>query len=191
MADQRTRKQEIRKEVLSRRKELPEEVRRAASHAIVEKIIRSSRFISAQTVFSFVPFGDEVDISTLIEECWKKGKAVYVPKVNKPEKRMELYRIFRWEDLEIGHYGIREPREGCPGLSGEKIDLILMPGVAFDRNKRRIGYGAGYYDRFLNGLADRPYLLAPIFQIQLIHEVPTDPWDMPVDAIVTEKEWIE
>lgn len=183
-------KDRIRKEILAYRSQLSPESRTTASLQIIEKLVASDLYQHAKVIFAFVPFRHEVEIESLFEACWADQKEIYVPKVDPKQKSMQFYRIQEWEDLEQGHYGIREPKAVCHPYTSGRIDLILMPGAAFDRAKSRLGYGAGYYDRYLRQLEGRPFLLAPAFAMQIIEEVPTDEWDCPVDRIVTETEWI-
>lgn len=184
-------KERLRKEILSRRSQLSADFRAAASKRIVEQIAASPYYRKAKVILAFAPFRKEVQIDALLEHCWQDGKHVYLPKVNANERVMQFYRVFDWLDLEQGHYGIREPRESCSVLSGEAIDLILIPGAAFDQKKGRLGYGAGYYDRFLRQLVTKPIILAPAFAMQIVAHVPTDPWDYPIDLILTEEGWVE
>ena len=119
----------------------------------------------------------------LIEEAWKRGKEVAVPKVS--GKDMVFYRLTDFSQLEPGYYGIPEP------VGKETVDweegLMIMPGVAFDRENHRVGYGGGFYDRFLekhSGLS----LLAVAFDFQILSQVPTEPTDIFPHSSVTEKE---
>ncbi len=179
--------------MLEKRGALTPEERASASDRIVKQILASEQYRNAHAVFSFVPFRGEVEVEPIIESCWQEQKKVYVPKVDVKSREMQLYAMESWDDLELGHYGIREPRTTCvryDSSQGDRIDLILMPGVAFDREKGRLGYGAGYYDRFLSRIEYKPYLLAPAYAMQIVDQVPVEEWDTPIHAIVTEKEWI-
>ncbi len=173
-----------------RRNELLSEQREVTSRQIVQQLLSSSYYKQAEVVFAFAPFRQEVELDSFIEACWSDGKHVYLPRVDAEHKVMQFYRINSWSDLVQGHYGIREPKLECVPHSGAAIDLMIMPGAAFDRAKRRLGYGAGYYDRFLRELENKPYLIAPAYAMQIVAKVPTDEWDHPVDAILTEEGWI-
>src|SRR5690606_6681912 len=99
-------------------------------------------------VLTFVPFRSEADLWPLIHRLRDSDIAVVVPKVNREQHSMELYVVVGAEDLEAGHWGIREPRAGMMPLQDDaKIDAVIVPGLAFDREGGRLGYGAGYYDR--------------------------------------------
>lgn len=190
-AERKAEKIKLRKEMLQKRSALSPIARTAASEAIVERIIQSEAFAHAQVVFAFLPFREEVAIEALITACWQHGKHVYVPKIDTIQKTMHFYELRSWDALAIGHYGIREPDATCPKYEGAPpIDIVLMPGVAFDRELGRLGYGAGYYDRFLQQLHHQPMLIAPAYSAQIVDRVPTDAWDISIDAIVTEDAWI-
>jgi 5-formyltetrahydrofolate cyclo-ligase len=186
----RDEKERLRQEILRRRSQLAIEEREQASRKIVQEILRSKQFQEAEIIFAYIPFRDEVDISALIEECWRMDKQIFVPKADKASQSMAFYRIESWSDLEKGNYGIMEPKRSCLSHTNEKIDLMIVPGVAFDRKRNRIGYGAGYYDRYLSRLNHKPFLLAPAYSLQIVPKIPTEPWDQPLDAIITEAEWI-
>lgn len=137
----------------------------------------------------YMPFRQEVDIRALIEEAWDRGKAVYLPKADPEDKKMAVYEVSAFDELEPGAYGIQEPvaddrRRGWR----EELDLILLPGVVFDRHGYRIGYGGGYYDRFLPTLLPRTLLIGVAFSWQVVDCVPYDAHDQPLDGLVTEEE---
>lgn len=190
--DLKAEKMRLRKEILSQRSALNPKKRATASRQIVQEILNSSYYKKAKVVFAFAPFREEVEIDALMEACWSDAKQVFLPRVNASSKVMEFYEVHSWADVEQGHYGIREPKSDCTPYTNmnTKVDLVLMPGVAFDRAKGRLGYGAGYYDRFLRQLETKPHLIAPIYAMQIVPKVPTDVWDYPVDAIVTEQGWL-
>jgi 5-formyltetrahydrofolate cyclo-ligase len=135
----------------------------------------------------YLSFGSEVDLDGLIRWGWRKGKRIVVP-VCRPENRaLTACRIDGFDELETGHYGIRAPKEGLlRPVEGGKIDVILVPALAFDRRGYRIGYGGGYYDRFLPQ-ALRAVKIGLAFASQIIAKIPVDGHDLPVDMVVTEK----
>lgn len=190
--DKKAEKVHLRKEILAKRSALSREERAMASRQIVQEFLNSTYYKDAQVIFAFAPFRDEVEIDTVIEACWADKKRVFLPRVDANSRVMQFYEIQGWLDLEQGHYGIREPKLYCMRYvsSDIDIDLILMPGAAFDLTKSRLGYGAGYYDRFLSQLEPKPYLIAPAYAVQIVPHVPTDPWDYPIDMIVTENGWL-
>ncbi len=115
------------------------------------------------------------------------GKALLLPRVERGG--LGLYEVRDLAaDLEPGTWGIREPKPArCPPADPGRVDFALVPGVAFDREARRLGYGGGFYDRLLaGGLPEATPLVSGAFGVQIVDEVPVDPHDAPVDLVVTE-----
>jgi 5-formyltetrahydrofolate cyclo-ligase len=138
-----------------------------------------------------MPFRSEMDVTPVMEWCWKQGIHVVVPKVVQSTSQMKLYYINNYDDVELGAYGIREPKESNSELTDlSLVDVILVPGVAFDRQGGRLGMGGGYYDRFMDKLLlleNMPSCIALCFQSQVVDHVPSEPHDLRVDVILTEK----
>ncbi|MCD7835374.1 MAG: 5-formyltetrahydrofolate cyclo-ligase [Lachnospiraceae bacterium] len=176
-------KRNIRNEVLKRRSELSIEERSRASLVITDRIIGHQWFYGAEIILAFVGYGSEIDTSGIINEALRCGKKVYTPKVSGND--MSFYRIYDFQELKRGFKGIPEPS----GLS-ERYDyysqtdtversLLLMPGVAFDKEKNRIGYGKGYYDRYLQDKEElRLHSIAIGFSCQLVDTIPRDEHDI-------------
>ena len=115
------------------------------------------------------------------------GKTVAVPRVDNESRMLELHAITDpVRDVVAGYRDIPEPLPACPLVARDTIDFVLVPGVAFDRRGRRMGYGGGYYDRLLPLLSPRAARVAGAFEVQLVDRVPAAPNDIAVDAIVTE-----
>ena len=176
-------KTEIRKKVLAMRRALSSEENFLKSSAITERLLLSPLWQEAKTVLAYVSKPDEVNTWMLIEAAWKSGKTVAVPKVVSNEK-MLFSRIDSFDELKPGCMNIPEPVEI------REIDtsgaLVILPGVAFDEKRNRIGYGGGYYDRFLAAEpGHRTCALA--FELAVIDEVPTEETDIKPEMIVTEK----
>lgn len=184
--DVRREKREIRQAVLKKRDELDRGEREKAALLLTERILGHQWFYRSEYFLGFVSFGSEIDTGELLQEALRLGKKVYVPKVTDsvfPEKEMRFFRITGMEELEPGYRGIREPRgdsEEYP-YSGETAErtLMLMPGAVFDRHRNRIGYGKGFYDRFL---AVRPLLqlctIAVGYDCQLLEKIPAEERDI-------------
>ena len=139
--------------------------------------------VKAKHILAYADYNHEVMTRYIIEEAWKAGKEVAVPKV--VGKDMVFYKLTDFARLEPGYFGIPEP------VSGEIVNwskaLMIMPGVAFDRANHRVGYGGGFYDRYLE---KHPQLerVAIAFSFQMLPEVPTEPTDICPQIIVTEEE---
>jgi 5-formyltetrahydrofolate cyclo-ligase len=185
-----TSKTEIRKRLISLRNSLSTEEITAGSNEIVARLMRIEEIRKAATLMVYVSFGSEVRTDDLIRWCWREGKRIVVPFCNVESRELTACRIDGFDELETGHYGIRAPKEGLlRPVEGGEIDAILVPAVAFDRRGYRIGYGGGYYDRFLPR-APQAVKIGVAFASQIIEEIPVDGHDLPVDVIVTEREVI-
>ncbi len=183
------RKQRIRREIQNKRDLLPSQKRLELSENILRRLWSLPEFAKAKTVFFFVSFRSEVDTLPMIRKALAEGKRVCVPYTYQDRREMVASQIIDIDrELALGNYDILEP---LPHLvrpvPREEIDLIIMPGVAFDSSGRRLGYGGGYYDRFVESLDHHCPLVALCFELQLIEEVPCGEHDRKVDKIVTEK----
>jgi 5-formyltetrahydrofolate cyclo-ligase len=184
----RTLKRRLRRSVIARRDALPASERAAASAAIARTVLSLEEMRDASTVHLFASFGSEVDTSPIIERLLETGRRPVLPVVVRNEWTMEHAAIGSLADLMPGFRDIPEPRATCPRVEPEEIDLVIVPGVAFGRGCGRMGYGGGFYDRFLAACpAPR---IAVAFGVQIVEQVPCDEYDLPVDAIVTESEII-
>lgn len=186
-------KKELRRLIISRRDQLKDEEILAKSHQIAERLFRLPAYREAETVMFFISFDSEVVTKPMVENALAEGKTVLAPRARTRTKELIPSRILDWEeDLAPGAYGIPEPKEErlCPHYPGD-IDLLIVPGVAFDRKGNRLGYGGGYYDRFFPLLRSDVPLVALAFAVQIVPSVPVEDWDRPVDFVITEKEVIE
>ena len=183
-------KSEIRKRLIAMRNAIPREEIEGKSRVIQARLTEFEEIRSASTLMIFLSFGSEVLTDDLILWCWGEGKRVCVPFCRPESRELTACRIDGFEELEMGHYGIREPNEDLlRPVDGGEIEAILVPAVAFDRRGYRVGYGGGYYDRFLPA-APQAAKIGVAFAAQIIGEVPVDAHDLPVDRIVTECEVI-
>ncbi|MCY9657489.1 5-formyltetrahydrofolate cyclo-ligase [Paenibacillus chondroitinus] len=201
----RERKIELRKDMEELRSSITAEEREEKQQRIHERMTKlcSDRLLGAQqqeasvppTIMTYMPFRSELDVAPLMEWCWQQGIRVLVPKVVADTKTMNLHIIHAYDDLESGAWGIREPHSNVPieqDLS--TISMILVPGLAFDMDFGRLGYGGGFYDRFMQLFAarglKRPFAVAAAFDKQLIPAVPSSWHDFRVDGIVTESKMV-
>ncbi|HWJ03001.1 MAG TPA: 5-formyltetrahydrofolate cyclo-ligase, partial [Verrucomicrobiae bacterium] len=136
---------------------------------------------------AYLDFRGEVETTQLVLDALAMGKRVIVPVCN-PDKTITPKEIRNLtEDLESGTWGIREARVECPEIDPAEIDLVLVPGVGFDQQGNRLGYGAGYYDRFIPRLRQNVPLVALAFEAQILPDITPDPHDHPMDLVVTEE----
>jgi 5-formyltetrahydrofolate cyclo-ligase len=129
-----------------------------------------------------------VNLGPLFSKCWKLGKRTCIPLFNAKLKIYEMAEVSSETQYRIGHYGIKEPLSPTP-FPMNQIDLIAVPGVAFDRAGNRLGRGGGYYDRLLDGFPGVSVAVA--FSFQILHQIPHEAHDRPVDSLITEREIIK
>lgn len=152
LSDIQARKQTLRQRIIAARDNLTPTLRTHSSKHIVDRICSLTTYKTARTVLGYLNFGSELASEAWVRQALTDGKQVLLPRVNKASKHLELFEIKDIDtDLAVGAYGIREPlAERCPRIEAlGVIDLILMPGVAFDRKGGRLGYGGGYFDKLL------------------------------------------
>lgn len=185
-------KSEIREQALRARDRLTVEERRQKSLQIRNRLSHLAEFQQAKTVLLYHSFRSEVETKDLIELALKEGKTVALP-LTLPGQGLLACRISDpAQDLKTGSFGIREPiREKTAVLSPEEIELVILPGVAFDLKGNRLGWGAGYYDRFLGSLPNKIPLVALAFEVQVVKNIPAGSRDVLVDKIVTEERVID
>jgi 5-formyltetrahydrofolate cyclo-ligase len=184
-------KAEIRSSALRRRDALPPSTRQGYGEAILNRIMAMDQFRRSQTVMAYSSFGSEIDMLPLLLAVLECGKTLLLPKVNRAADALEIYEVKNIEnDLRAGVWGILEPvPEICACRAPFEQELILVPGVAFDRLGGRIGYGRGYYDKFLascRGLNHLPLTIAAAFEVQVVDVVPMEPHDVRIDMLITE-----
>ena len=177
-------KKEIRTLIYKARKEMPEEAWKKATDKICNSVLKMQMFQEAEEIYCYVDYNHEVGTRQIIENSWRLQKRVFVPKVLGCE--MEFFEISGFDDLAPGMKGILEPVRTSEDNKGSgNRGLMIMPGVAFDRSLHRIGYGGGFYDRYLEthrGLQK----LAVAFTYQVLDEVPAEAFDICPDVLVTE-----
>ncbi len=184
-------KEDIRNYILSKREICDSETRIKWDNNIFDKVINSEFYKKASIIFIFVSFKNEVNTHQIINRSISDGKIICVPKIQSKEKGIEIFRINSLAEVKPGYYGILEPLERCPEVDSKSIDLILMPGVAFDRHGGRVGYGAGFYDRFLSKINIEIDKVALSYNFQLLNNVPMNKLDVFIDGIITEEEIIQ
>jgi 5-formyltetrahydrofolate cyclo-ligase len=183
-------KQNLKTEMFEKRKALSKEEIKDKSSMIKEKLYSLSEFKDAKNVLFYVSFNKEVDTHTIIKETLneKNNKKIIVPYVLKNNPILQLSEINNFEDLKPKTFGILEPKEDkIKKFDIENVDLVIVPGIAFDKNGHRIGYGYGYYDRFLKRLDAKVKKVGLAFYFQLIDKIPEEKHDIPMDIIITEE----
>jgi 5-formyltetrahydrofolate cyclo-ligase len=180
-------KRELRSLVLSERDQMSDEARAEASRAILTALTARPDFRASQVLLLTLSFGSEWDTAPLVDAALARNKTVALPRVNLATNLLDLYTVTDLEhDVAPGYRGIREPLPHCAQVDLAAIRWVLVPGVAFDRNGKRLGYGGGFYDRLLPSLSPVAIRVAGAFELQVVDRVPSDVHDLAVDAIVTE-----
>ncbi len=157
------------------------------SAIIQDRLFNEEEFNKAQVVMFYVSLRDEVDTLSMIDEAVKMGKRVCVPVILKEERRLIAGEIKdREKDLERQHFGIYQPIVGhVKEVPLEDIDMVVVPGIAFDKNNVRLGRGHGYYDRFLCCLPKKTKTIGLAFDFQVLEYLPKDSHDVPVWKTIT------
>lgn len=182
-----TDKAQMRRELKSRLAQIRPEDRIEKSRRICGYILDSEPYRSASVVMLFLSLPHEVDTTPLILAAWQQGKTVAVPKMSWEQRHMIPVEITSLETgLQEDRMGLRNPVSGAP-VPYEDIDLVVTPGLGFDRHGNRLGRGGAYYDRFFSMHPVTAAKWGVGFSEQLCPEIPHDQNDVPVDAVVTEQ----
>ena len=179
----------IRKEILEKRKSQDPKSRAAQSRSIMRTLLSRKEFLKADKILIYLSKEGEVGTNDLLGRAFELGKRVCVPVVDRESDELCISELPGPDtSFRLGAFGVREPaEEDLNFMSPDQIDLVIAPGLAFDRRGGRIGYGKGYYDRLLNRLGSQVPRIALAFDFQVLDAVPQDENDIRVDAIITEK----
>ena len=152
---------------------------------IREKLFALPEFQRSRTILFYASFGGEVETFEMIKQAQKLGKKIALPTVIKHQKKIVPVLV---EDLEtgltVGSFGIKEPKDTLLPLELKKIDMVIVPGVAFDKHHHRLGRGAGYYDRFLCQFPTETSIVGLAYDFQLVDRLPPQIHDIPMTHII-------
>ncbi len=180
----------LRDEVWARMGAVAEGLRAASSRQICERLRQRPEWASAKSVLLFAPISDEPDIWPLVAEALTDGKQVALPRFVSSTRRYAACEVRNLGgEIEIGTFGIREPTSACPEMPLDRLDFVLIPGIAFDLRGRRLGRGRGFYDRLLAGF--RGLKCGVAFDDQIVAEVPVADHDARMDFILTPTRWVK
>lgn len=177
-------KWELRQEIKKRLRALTDEEYERLSEKIARRLRSSSLWIHSNVIAVTISRGREVDTKRVIEAAWHEKKTIAVPRTNFKEKTMTFYAITSFNDVEKTERGLFEPKlDKAAPIEIKAFDLIIVPGLAFTKEGLRLGYGGGFYDRFLVKTNAPTVSLA--FPCQIVAHVPTERHDRPIDYLVT------
>lgn len=180
-------KRALRQVVREKRDALSESKRKEKAWQIKKRLFNLPEFKGAHAILFYAAFGSEVPTHEMMQEAIEMGKKIILPITDVEKKHLILREVRDLSSLEKNKYGIPEPSPENtlhyePGL----IDLVIVPGIAFDPYGHRIGYGGGYYDRFLKKLKPSIPKIGIAFDVQVVPKIPKEEYDLPVDKITTE-----
>lgn len=181
-------KHSLRHKIIAERAALSAGELRKRSHEAQLQFVGSAEFAAAGVIALYAPIRNEVETEELHRLSLMAGKKVLYPAVS--GKGLIFRQVFADEDLRKGAFGIMEPKDSCRVVDPAEADLIVVPGVAFDKSGRRIGYGKGYYDKALHSLEEMGKLVGICFEFQLVEEIVSEPHDVLMDRVVTEQRLI-
>lgn len=179
-------KDRIRKKILKQRESMTEEMCHQASDEILRQVLSLAAFQAATSILLFASFRKEVETKGIFRAARQCGMTIGFPRIEpnlRGERGMRFYQVDREEQMQNGFFGIAEPVSSCPAMDG--ADLMVMPGVVFDLQCHRIGFGGGFYDRYLASHSIRT-VVAVAYDFQVIDAIPYEPTDMSPDLIITE-----
>lgn len=184
------RKKDLREKMRKKRALITPEERGVMSAEITKKILSLAEYKSAKMIFCYVPLKNEVDTFSLIKTALGEQKSVAVPRCIPGHPLMDFYYINSLDDLKEGSYGILEPQENEKYICNETDGFCILPGLSFDRMGNRLGYGKGYYDRFLHSFSG--VTAGVCFSNTLtLTSIPRGRFDVPADIVITDKEIIK
>lgn len=199
MSALRAAKQALRREIKRRVAALSEDEKRRQSLVVSRKLLRHPKYMSAERIAVFLSMKDEVCTQEIIGDVFKQSKSCFIPRYETNSNRMDMLRLHSLQDLDalpLTSWNIRQPaaddssREEA--LSGGGVDLILMPGLGFDRSGNRLGRGKGFYDTYLERCMQhpkgKPYTIALAFKEQLCEQIPVDDNDVLIDEVLYEED---
>ena len=173
-------KKELRSRIRQLKRAMTEEQIVAASAKLGEQFVATEQYQNAKTIYGYLPYNQEVRTVPMLEQAIRDGKRVAVPKVYGDD--MKFIFMDDLSQVELGYAGIPDPIADVP-VADDPTALVLMPGMAFTKNGDRMGYGGGFYDKFLAAEPDHP-TVALCYGFQMVESLPTEEYDIPVDCVL-------
>lgn len=178
----------IRREMIARRNSITHEEVMEKSAMIQKMVMELPIYRRSKTIGLYANFNNEVSTSLVFNDSVKEGKKVLFPCIMEGGKELVFFPVQGWDELKPGPFGIMAPAymKDRKNYIGD-VELLFIPGVAYDLKGGRLGYGGGYYDRSMGKLIKRPIIAALAYEFQIVNEVPVSPHDIRVDMIITEQ----
>lgn len=185
-AYRRAAKEGLRKRLAALRRSLSAEARAERSAEACAQLATELCFTRAQLVLGYAPLRFELDPGPVLARAWAEGKRVALPRVIPETGELSLHLYQAGDALEESGFGVREPLAGAPEVAPDAVELVLVPGLAFDARGYRLGYGKGFYDRLLPRLP-RAERVGLAFELSLLPEIPGEEHDVPMHRVITER----
>lgn len=183
-------KKELRKLLSDKRSSTSLSEKNKYDNMIFDLLSSSSFYKKSNIIFTYVSFKNEVNTHNIIEYSLSVGKIVCVPYIISKENGMKAVQIKSMNDLKIGKYNILEPKNSEISIEPKNIDLVIVPGLGFDSLGGRLGFGGGYYDRFMKKIGNKALKYGLAYSFQIVDKVPVDIWDVNLNGVVTENKII-
>jgi len=189
MEDLKAKKSEIRKSTRAKRDALSKKERSGKSAAIMEQLFDFANFLESRIILFYMSNKSEVDTEAMVRKALEIEKIVALPLIDRGKQEIVPFKVDNLEkDVRPGYRGIREPiPQRCKQVPVKHVNLAIIPGIAFDERGGRIGYGTGFYDRFIPRLDITTRKVALSFECQIVPQIPMEPHDRYTDIIITEK----
>lgn len=187
MEDIRTKKASLRASYLSKRRNMDKDRKKELDDSVCQKILESNTFKNGEIVLSYMPKTEEIDIRPVLEEALRQGKRVAFPLCDPTRREMSFHFVDSLDMLKPGHFGLLEPDENYEkyDCSSKQNAICIIPGIVFDKKGYRIGYGGGYYDRYLSKF--KGMKLGIVYYDSIINMVPRSKFDFSVDVLISER----
>ena len=180
-----TQKTALRKHLLEKRDAISAELRDILSKNIHQNLKHISSYINSQNIACYFPIGSEVDTYAIMLDILRQNKCLLLPRI--VNDNLMFYNVPSLEKLEKGNFGIMEPKDSCK--KADKIDCVLIPTIGVSKLGIRLGYGKGYYDKFLS--STDAVKISLTYSKQIVKSIPSDSHDIKMNWIITEDEYIE
>lgn len=183
-------KSNLRHEISQKLKNITPSQREEWSLLATQNLVALSEIQQVKQILLFASLLIEIDTQAIFNFLHERGKTIVFPKVDRATDQLTCHSVTSWQELSPGKFGVLEPLSS-PEISIETLDVILVPGLAFDRKGNRLGRGQGFFDRFLSRAKFETKRIGFFYAIQEVPEIPKESWDCPLHTIVTNLETIK